>query len=88
MRAIKWLKLMVLAVATAMFMLVALAGPASAADPRGRGASVGGLTEAAVNVSTGGGGSEVPTESISLNIVKSQDPTQPGTTPGGGGLEP
>jgi hypothetical protein len=30
----------------------------------------------------------VPTESISLNIVKSQDPTQPGTTPGGGGLEP
>ena len=83
------LKLMVTATGAAAAMVIGLAGPASAADPPGRGASAGGLLNAFGKVSLQDFGSkEVPTESLSLNFVKSQDPEQPGTTPGGGDVEP
>lgn len=80
------LKRMVLAVGAAMVMLMGLAGPAGAEpneNARGRGASTGGLTQAQLaNVDLQ---NTKPLEQVTLNFVRSQNPEQPGVTPGSGG---
>ena len=76
------LKLVVLAVAGAMVMLVGLAGPAGAEpDPPGRGASVRGLTTATIKQG-------VAHDPIGNLIVLAQDPDTPGSAPITGQIDP
>ncbi len=78
-----------LAVVAATTALLLVSASADAAHRRGRGASEHGLGRALEATSTHtGGGVVTPTENISLNFEKAQDPTQPGVTPGGGDPEP
>jgi hypothetical protein len=84
------LKMMISAVGAAMVVLVGLAGPAGAGgkagmDP-GRRNSTGGLARAEANLANVDlQNNGKPLEQVTLNLANSQDPTQPGVAPGGGG---
>ena len=69
-------------------MVAAASGAVGAADPPGRGASDRGLTEAAGKVNVQDLSTVQPLESLSLNFIRSNDPEQPGTSPGGGDPAP
>lgn len=78
-----------LAAVAATTALMLVSASTSAADHRGRGASVRGLGQALTSYQTGGsGGEDRPTENISLNIVKATDSSTPGVEPGGGDPAP
>jgi hypothetical protein len=86
---VKRFKVIALAPAAAIVMLIGLSGPAGAAEPPGRAASTGGLGNATLKIKlTDLLISARPLEQVSLNFGMAQDPDQPGVTPGGGGVEP
>ena len=66
-------------------MLLVVAGPAAAADPPGRRASVKGLTNALIKQTAATDGVGEGLANVDLQNNLAQSPGQPGVTPGGGG---
>ena len=69
-------------------MLFAVAGPAAAADPPGRGASAQGLTNAYVKQAIATDGLGEGLANVDLQNTLAASPEQPGVIPGGGDIEP